>query len=830
MRKPPSPEAALNVGGYRFFVLVALLLYLSVLFSMNVFSAHLVAPQQLAQAPLDAARAAPPLATLAAATTASAPVSAPAPAPAVAASAPPAAAPAAAAALAAAPLSAQAQPLPPPPLHPPWTTLDALLDVDFSGRQMAQGCPPVGALCRLQDIFDEIIVISLPRFEQRNKRMFAQLAELDIPYRLVQAHDKRSGAMAGLANHIMALQYNRNPGTLSLFASHLSLLEYVRVSPLRHVLFLEDDCTFASDFPTAFDAAIRTVPADWRALWLGWLSEGGVPNPEAGQLWVRPNAILTSFAIALHRDAAALVQRELIASRQPIDVQPWITLLQTMGAQAYALSPPPIASSPYADSTLGNGWPFPGKTWALQNSIDQWRFDFFGPGYRRGMSQALPVCPVLEEGWDYVEANVDGAGMRLGSTVEECCWACQEDWPRCKFWTLVKKGDFAGCWLKTSNAGRSWVGVEEVVSGNTVHAFTAPEKCDAPLPFLHAGDSPELTLGAALQLARDAGAGGPRPLLAPPLPSQAASNATALIPNVVHFVFGYGGRKFGEDAGSSAAGAGEEVDDDLPVPAFSFFNLVSIASALRVQRPDRVLLHCPPGRAPSGPYWEVVKPYITLMEAPGDVKEIFGRAVRVPAHRADIARLKILQLHGGIYLDLDMVVLRPFDALLRAGTTAMGKEIVWPGNDLSKFGLCNAVIVAPPGAPFLARWLESYRDFDDSNWNEHSVMRPAALAAAAPEEVSVLSERAFFWPSWWQEGQRTMYHSFEYDYADAYAVHLWLSTKPVEGFKLSWLKQCRSTLMAFFVPYAQGLELIEVLQQQHVLELAKSSRREVGGG
>ena len=53
------------------------------------------------------------------------------------------------------------------------------------------------------------------------------------------------------------------------------------------------------------DRALVGDPNDWRALWLGWLSEGGVPNAEAGKLWVRPNAILTSFAVALHRDAAA---------------------------------------------------------------------------------------------------------------------------------------------------------------------------------------------------------------------------------------------------------------------------------------------------------------------------------------------------------------------------------------------------------------------------------------------------------------------------------------------------------------------------------------------
>jgi hypothetical protein len=58
-----------------------------------------------------------------------------------------------------------------------------------------------------------------------------------------------------------------------------------------------------------------------------------------------------------------------------------------------------------------------------------------------------------------------------------------------------------------------------------------------------------------------------------------------------------------------------------------------------------------------------------------------------------------------------------------------------------------------------------------------------------------------------------MYHSYDYDYAEAYAVHLWMSRKPVEGFRLAWLTQCRSTLMSFLSAYAGGLALVEVQQR-----------------
>lgn len=52
-------------------------------------------------------------------------------------------------------------------------------------------------------------------------------------------------------------------------------------------------------------------------------------------------------------------------------------------------------------------------------------------------------------------------------------------------------------------------------------------------------------------------------------------------------------------------------------------------------------------------------------------------------------------------------------------------------------GLCNAVIVARPGADFVKLWLQSYDTFRASKWTEHSVVRQARQA---PE-----SERLRFW-------------------------------------------------------------------------------------
>jgi hypothetical protein len=87
-------------------------------------------------------------------------------------------------------------------------------------------------------------------------------------------------------------------------------------------------------------------------------------------------------------------------------------------------------------------------------------------------------------------------------------------------------------------------------------------------------------------------------------------------------------------------------------------------------KPDKLLFHYPAGgTGPNGEYWErLVAAAPTVVEAVGDcrtVTEIFGRPVtQHMAHKSDVIRLEIMMNQGGIYLDSDMFVLKPFDAML----------------------------------------------------------------------------------------------------------------------------------------------------------------------
>ena len=207
-------------------------------------------------------------------------------------------------------------------------------------------------------------------------------------------------------------------------------------------------------------------------------------------------------------------------------------------------------------------------------------------------------------------------------------------------------------------------------------------------------------------------------------------------PMLVHFIFG--------------------LSDDEMERRFTFQHYVAVRAAFVHLQPCRLLFHH--HHLPTGAHWPDAAALVELhkVELP---RTVFNRPLKAGAHRADVLRLRLLIEHGGLYLDLDVVVLRPFHGLLR------GRKSFFIGREGSSrhggfHGLCNAVLLARPNSSFARRWLEEYRDFGDPQagdpWSEHSVQRPIRLAAAHPEEVHVLPYAAFFWPDWDDESLRAL--------------------------------------------------------------------------
>ncbi|EHA49691.1 hypothetical protein MGG_15354 [Pyricularia oryzae 70-15] len=125
-----------------------------------------------------------------------------------------------------------------------------------------------------------------------------------------------------------------------------------------------------------------------------------------------------------------------------------------------------------------------------------------------------------------------------------------------------------------------------------------------------------------------------------------------------------------------------------------------------------------------------------------------GREIEAVEHRSDFVRLEQLRrLGGGVYLDWDVVTLRPLASLRGAGFRAV------VGRQFDAFVNNGIILAAADSAVVRILHRESLRVFD-GGWITHSVdllTRVANALAAAPGEVLIMDFKAFSPFSWEQE-------------------------------------------------------------------------------
>ncbi len=197
----------------------------------------------------------------------------------------------------------------------------------------------------------------------------------------------------------------------------------------------------------------------------------------------------------------------------------------------------------------------------------------------------------------------------------------------------------------------------------------------------------------------------------------------------------------------------------FPLPFY-----VCIASALRHLRPHQAILWS--DNPPFGIYWERIKDQIEVREVETDVRSWDGKPILKLAHKSDKVRLDVLYRYGGIYLDFDALVLKPFDDLF-GGTLVMGAE--------EEGGLGNGVMLCRQNDDFIRIWMKHYpRRFEPRGWNEASVFLPRFLSEVHEDLIRVLPSTAFYDPPWYQS--RRIFNESDVLKPESYSCHLWAST------------------------------------------------------
>lgn len=211
---------------------------------------------------------------------------------------------------------------------------------------------------------------------------------------------------------------------------------------------------------------------------------------------------------------------------------------------------------------------------------------------------------------------------------------------------------------------------------------------------------------------------------------------------------------------------------------FHLMHYLCLASCLTVNRPDRVVVHL--HNRPYGPLWERIAPHIEVQPIPEaelrldlDYRDEHIKRYAY-AHVSDFIRLRVLLEQGGVYADMDTLFVAPLPADLFAESCVMGHERVDRAAPSAPEGsLCNALIMAEPGSPFIRTWLERMPDAFDGSWSNHSTFLPYRLSREFPQAIRVEPESRFFALDWSRDGIAGL---FEQDRAlpdDATSLHLW---------------------------------------------------------
>lgn len=219
--------------------------------------------------------------------------------------------------------------------------------------------------------------------------------------------------------------------------------------------------------------------------------------------------------------------------------------------------------------------------------------------------------------------------------------------------------------------------------------------------------------------------------------------------------------------------------------AFHLVHWLALESCLRTQAPDAIHLHL--RHDPWGPWWERIAPRLTLhrvgAEPRGFDRSRYARTSEGQfiaergwdyAHEADFLRLEILRDAGGAYADIDTLFVERYPDDWFERECVVGEEPAIVGDDgILHPSLCNAVILARPGARFVGRWLDEARASFDGTWNRHSCAAGARLWADAGDSLHVLPQRAFYRHGPTRAGLKALLEERDRRLDGVASLHLW---------------------------------------------------------
>lgn len=213
---------------------------------------------------------------------------------------------------------------------------------------------------------------------------------------------------------------------------------------------------------------------------------------------------------------------------------------------------------------------------------------------------------------------------------------------------------------------------------------------------------------------------------------------------------------------------------------FHLSHYLCLASCLEVNQPERVTLYH--HYEPHGYYWDLIRDRLerVRVELVPEVRDFryddapIGTKYRY-AHHADFVRVDQLIAHGGVYADIDTLFVAPLPERLFEHPVVMGREdpIVCDRTGRLRPSVCNALILAQRGAPFLVDLRARMAGALDGSWSGHSCQLIQTLAEEQPDAIHLEPARSFYRFMWTASDLERLFEGLEEDLADVYSIHLW---------------------------------------------------------
>ena len=171
-------------------------------------------------------------------------------------------------------------------------------------------------------------------------------------------------------------------------------------------------------------------------------------------------------------------------------------------------------------------------------------------------------------------------------------------------------------------------------------------------------------------------------------------------------------------------------------------------------------------------YWDLIKQEPNIKIIPYKRPDQYdGFDLQYVQYAADVARLELLYKFGGIYLDLDMLIIKNFETIINTGKDLYISEEREKGG-----GWINSFIACKPKNEFINIWLKSFRTgLRMESWAWHIREGNRQLVKEHPHymlkyNIEILESKYFF-PFPWTDREKFI-HIEENLNEEIYGVHL----------------------------------------------------------